>query len=325
VKRREFITLLGSAAAWPLVARAQPPNVPVIGFLGTDRLESTAARLHAFRQGLNETSYVEGRNVMIEYLWAEGRYDQLPALAAELVRRQVAVIVASGPPAALAAKAATSTLPIVFSGGIDPVKLGLVVSLNRPGGNVTGVSHFSTELEGKRLQFLHELIPDAAVIAMLVDPTFRGTESIINDIEVSAHALGLVVKVLHASNEHDFNSAIASVVQQRAGALLVASDPFFFGRRDQLVTVVAQHAVPAIYQFREFAAAGGLMSYGTNLADAYRQVGIYTGRILKGAKPADLPVVQPTKYELVINLKTARVLGLTVPDKLLALADEVIE
>ena len=310
---------------WPLAARAQQRNVPVIGFLGTGRLEDAAARLHAFRQGLNETSYLEGRNVMIEYRWAEDRYDQLPALAAELVRLQVAVIVASAPPAALAAKAATSTLPIVFSGGLDPLQLGLVASLNRPGGNVTGVSHLSTELEGKRLQLLHELIPNAAVIALLVDPTFRGTESIINDVEVAAHALGLVVKVLHASNEHDFNSAIASVVQQQAGALLVASDPFFFSRRDQLVTVVAQHAVPAIYQFREFAAAGGLMSYGTDLAVAYRQVGIYAGRILKGAKPADLPVVQPTKYKLVINLKTARALGLTVPDKLLALADEVIE
>jgi len=310
---------------WPLAARAQQRNVPVIGFLGTGRLEDAAARLHAFRQGLNETSYLEGRNVMIEYRWAEDQNDQLPALAAELVRRQVAVIVASAPPAALAAKAATSTLPIVFSGGLDPLQLGLVASLNRPGGNVTGVSHLSTELEGKRLQLLHELIPNAAVIALLVDPTFRGTESIINDIEVAAHALGLEVKVLHASNEHDFNGAIASVVQQRAGALLVASDPFFFSRRDQLVTVVAQHAVPAIYQFREFAAAGGLMSYGADLADGYRQVGIYAGRILKGAKPADLPVVQPTKYKLVINLKTARALGLTVPDKLLALADEVIE
>ena len=218
MRRREFITLLGSGmTGWPLAARAQQRNVPVIGFLGTGRLEDAAARLHAFRQGLNETSYLEGRNVMIEYRWAEDQNDQLPALAAELVRRQVAVIVASAPPAALAAKAATSTLPIVFSGGLDPLQLGLVASLNRPGGNVTGVSHLSTELEGKRLQLLHELIPNAAVIALLVDPTFRGTESIINDIEVAAHALGLEVKVLHASNEHDFNGAIASVVQQRAG------------------------------------------------------------------------------------------------------------
>jgi putative ABC transport system substrate-binding protein len=301
VNKRELITLLGGAAVtWPLPARAQ-------------------------QKPMSETGYIEGRNVMIEYRWAEGRYDRLPALAAELVRRQVQVIVASAPPAAIAAKTATSTLPIVFSGGIDPVKLGLVVSLNRPGGNVTGVSQFSTELEGKRLELLHELTPSAGVIAMLVNPTFQGTESIINDMQIAAHALGLILKVLHASNEHDFNAAIANIVQLRAGALVVASDPFFFSRRDQLVTVVAHHAVPAIYQFREFAAAGGLMSYGTNLADAYRQVGIYVGRIFKGEKPADLPVVQPTKFELVINLKTAKTLGLEIPAKLLALADEIIE
>src|SRR5262249_12332774 len=299
--------------------------MPVVGFLGTERPESVSARLHAFRQGLNETGYVEGRNVMFEYRWAEGRYDRLPARAGELVHRQVAVIIASAPPAALAAKAATSTLPIVFSGGIDPVKAGLVISINRPGGNVTGVSQFSTELEGKRLELLHKLIPNAAVIAMLVNPTFQGTESITNDVEVAAHALGLTVKVLHASSEHDFDTAVASIVQLRAGALLIASDPFFFSRREQLAAVIAHHAVPAIYQFREFAAAGGLISYGTNLADAYRQVGIYAGRILKGAKPADLPVVQPTKFELVINLKAAKALGLQVPDRLLALADEVIE
>ena len=327
IRRREFMTLLGGvAAAWPLTAGTQQTTMPVIGFLSSYSSDAFAQYfLPAFHQGLNLAGYVEGQNVAVEYRWAGNEYERLTALAAELVRRQVAVIVASAPPAAIAAKAATSTLPIVFSGGIDPVKLGLVAGLNRPGGNATGVSQFSTALEGKRLELLLELVPNATMLGLLVNPTFVGTNSIIDDMQVAARKRGVKLDVLNASSEREFDAAIAGVVQLRAGALIVASDPFFISRRDQLVALVAHHAVPAIYQLREFAAVGGLMSYGNDLADTYRQVGVYTGRILKGEKPSELPVVQPTRFELVINLKTAKALGLDIPPTLLARADEVIE
>jgi ABC-type uncharacterized transport system substrate-binding protein len=324
MKRREFITLLGgAAAAWPFAARAQQP-MPVIGFLRSASLDNAAPLVSAFRQGLKEAGYIEGQNVAVEFRSAEGRNDQLPGLVAELVRRQVAVIVCNVT-AASAAKAVTSTVPIVFATGDDPIAEGLVVSLNRPGGNITGVSFLGNALGAKQVELLHELLPSATTIAVLVDTNYQGSVSGLTDVEAAAHSLGQQLVVLHASSERDLDLASATLAQQRADALIVLGAAFFLSRRDQIIALAAKHGLPAIYQVPDFVAAGGLMSYGASIRDAYRLVGVYTGKILHGAKPADLPVQQSTKLELIINLKTAKALGLTVPLTLQARADEVIE
>jgi putative tryptophan/tyrosine transport system substrate-binding protein len=327
MRRREFISLLGSAAvAGPLAARAQQP-MPVIGFLHSVSFDNLAHLVQSFHQGLKEAGFVEGRNVSIEYRWAEGHYDRLPALAADLVRRQVAVIAApGGTPTALAAKAATATIPIVFLVGVDPVTAGLVASLNQPGSNVTGVSILNVDVVAKRLELLHELVPTAAVIALLVNPTNPVyTEPEIKEARDAAGSLGLQLHVLNASNEDEIDAAFATMVREGAGALVLSPDPFFNGRRVQLAALEARYAIPVIADRREFVEAGGLMSYGPNLADANHQVGVLVGRILKGARPADLPVQQVVKIELVINLKTAKTLGIAIPMPLLGRADEVNE
>jgi putative ABC transport system substrate-binding protein len=327
MERRAFITLLGGAAAWPLAARAQQP-MPVIGFLSSYSPDAFGQYLvAAFRQGLKETGNFEGRNVTIEYRWAENQYDRLPTMAAALVRRQVAVIAVPGStPGVLAAKAATTTIPIVFWIGFDPVAAGLVASLARPGGNLTGVTSLNVELVPKRLELLHELLPTATIVGLLVNPTSPTlAEPTTRDLQAAARTLGLQLHVLHASAERDFDPVFATLTQLRAGALVIGPDPFFNSRSEQLAALTVRHAVPAIYQYREFAAAGGLMSYGGSFTDPARQVGVYTGRILKGDKPADLPVQQSTKVELFINLKTAMALGLTLPLSLLGRADEVFE
>jgi putative ABC transport system substrate-binding protein len=326
IERRKFLaTLGGAAAAWPLAARAQQPAMPVIGFLSGSSPADGALFLTAFRQGVRETGYVEGQNVAIEYRWAQDQYDRLPDLAADLVRRQVAVIAARDTTSAIAAKAATTTIPIVFVTGGDPVTVGLVASLNRPGGNVTGVSFLSSELGTKRLGLLHELLPGAGRIAVLVDPKWPVTERFVSEVRAAALVVGKQIEVLHASIGRDIDTVFASLAQKPVGALMVGPAPLFNNRRVQLVTLAAYHRVPAIYFQREAVEIGGLMSYGASVTDAYRQVGVYIGRILKGAKPADLPVMQSSKFELVINLQTSRAFGLDIPPTLLARADEVIE
>jgi putative ABC transport system substrate-binding protein len=323
MNRREIIAGLSSAAAWPVAARAQQRAMPVIGFVNGGSSGGYAPYVAALRQGLKETGYVEGQNVAIEFRWADGRYDRVPAMAAELVRRQVALIVANAP--GVMAVKATTTIPIVFTAAIDPVKIGLVASLSRPGGNVTGVTTTASEVTPKRLELAHQLVPMATIIAVLVNPTYPNAETELRDLQAAARILGVQLHVLHASAERDFDTVFPTLVQLRAGALVIGNDAFFFSRSERLAALALRHAVPAIFQEAEFVAAGGLMSYGGSTLDIYRIAGTYTGRILKGERPADLPVQQATRFELVINLKTAKALGLTIPETLLATADEVIQ
>jgi putative ABC transport system substrate-binding protein len=326
MRRRKFISLLGSAAVWPLTGRAQQSAMPVIGLLGSATPQGAALFTAAFRQGLSETGYVEGQNLAIKYRWAEGHYDRLPALAADLVGRKVDVIVTQGgPPSAIAAKRATLTIPIVFHTGADPIADGLVASLARPGGNLTGFSLLTVELMAKRLELLLELVPQATVIVLLVNPKGLYAERIVPVVQEAAHAKGVQLHILKAGGASEIDAAFATIVQLQADGLVGGGDPFFSSRSDQLVALASRHAVPAIYDWRGYPASGGLISYGVNFTSVYRQVGIYTAKILKGAKPADLPVEQPTKFELAINLKTAKSLGLDVPPSLLARADEIIE
>jgi putative ABC transport system substrate-binding protein len=325
LERRGFIRLLGGAAAWPLAARAQQSSIPVIGFLNSGSPGAFGHFVSAFRQGLGEAGYVEHRNVGIEYRWAEGQVDRLPELARELVRAQVAVICAASPPSALAAKAATTTIPVVFTSGEDPIKLGLVASFNRPGGNVTGVALLIDVLGSKRLGLLREIVPAASLIAVLLSPTWPTFDTQLNDVEEAARAVGQQIHVLRANTEREIDAAFDTAKEVRASAMMVGPSTFFTVRRDQIVGLATRDALPTIYGQREFMAAGGLMSYATNLADAYRQAGVYSGKILSGSRPAELPVVQSGKFELMINLKVAKSLGLTIPPGVLAIADEVIE
>jgi putative tryptophan/tyrosine transport system substrate-binding protein len=326
VERRKFLATLGGAAAWPLAVRAQQPRMPVVGFLNAQSADNLTHAVAAFRQGLNETGYAEGRNVAIEWRWAEGQGDRLPALAIDLVQRQVAVIASTGgDPSVLAAKRATTTLPIVFTMGGDPVALGLVASLNRPGGNITGITQITVLLDPKRLEVLHELMPGITLVAVLRNPNNANAQTQVQGLEAAARTLGIELRFVSAATEYEIDAAFGTLAEMRIGALVVASDPFFNGRRQQIVAQATRLAVPAIFHQREFALDGGLMSYGTSITDMYRQAGIYTGRILRGEKPADLPVQQSSKVEFVVNLKTAKTLGLSFPLPLIGRADEVIE